>query len=204
MKGEVKMASEPAARHPGESRDLDAPRRDLEEPGHGPSPRGPIEGSPRPPGVAAQSGGLRTLQFRRDEVENEAHSPASLSESGFTLVELMVVLVIIGLLATVVIINVLPATDKAAVTKARADIATLEQGVEMYRLNKLQYPAGENGLQALMAERYIKRLPNDPWGNPYHYSNPGRDGRPFDIVSYGADGKSGGEGQNADIGSWDS
>jgi general secretion pathway protein G len=125
-------------------------------------------------------------------------------DEGFTLVELMVVLVIIGLLATVVIINVLPATDKAAKTKARADIATLEQGIEMYRLNKLQYPSGENGLKALLEENYIKRLPNDPWGNPYHYSNPGRDGRAFDIVSYGADGKSGGEGKDADIGSWES
>ena len=123
-------------------------------------------------------------------------------QQGFTLVELMVVLVIIGLLATVVIINVLPATDKAAVTKARADIATLEQGVEMYRLNKLQYPAGENGLQALMAERYIKRLPNDPWGNPYHYAAPGGDGRAFDIYSYGADGREGGEDDDADLGNW--
>jgi general secretion pathway protein G len=153
--------------------------------------RHPGESRDRPDtgqGIAPRDRGLR-----RDD-----------GEEGFTLVELMVVLVIIGLLATVVIINVLPATDKAATTKARADIATLEQGVEMYRLNKLQYPTGENGLQAILAERYIKRLPNDPWGNPYHYSSPGRDGRPFDIVSYGADGKSGGEGQNADIGSWDS
>jgi general secretion pathway protein G len=134
----------------------------------------------------------------------ETEAAETSSESGFTLVELMVVLVIIGLLATVVIINVMPATDKAAATKARADIATLEQGVEMYRLNKLQYPAGDNGLQALLQERYIKRLPNDPWGNPYHYANPGKDGRAFDIVSYGADGKPGGEGKDADIGSWES
>jgi general secretion pathway protein G len=140
--------------------------------------------------------------LRRDDAVLDGPAPAH--ESGFTLVELMVVLVIIGLLATVVIINVMPATDKAATTKARADIATLEQGVEMYRLNRLQYPSGENGLKALVDEGQIKRLPNDPWGNPYHYSNPGRDGRAFDIVSYGADGKSGGEGKNADIGSWES
>ena len=125
-------------------------------------------------------------------------------ESGFTLVELMVVIVIIGLLATVVIINVLPATDKAAATKARADVATLEQGVEMYRLNKLRYPSGTEGLQAVSAEGYVKRLPKDPWGNPYHYAAPGRDGRAFDIYSYGADGREGGEGQDADIGNWDS
>jgi general secretion pathway protein G len=126
------------------------------------------------------------------------------AESGFTLVELMVVIVIIGLLATVVIINVLPATDKAAITKARADVATLEQGVEMYRLNKLRYPNGSEGLQAVTAEGYVKRLPKDPWGNAYRYAAPGRDGRQFDIYSYGADGREGGEGQDADIGNWDS
>jgi general secretion pathway protein G len=125
-------------------------------------------------------------------------------EEGFTLVELMVVIVIIGLLATVVVINVMPATDKAALTKARADIATLEQGVEMYRLNKLTYPAGGEGLQAVVREGFIKRLPEDPWGNPYQYVAPGRDGRPFDIISLGADGQEGGEDEDADIGSWQS
>jgi general secretion pathway protein G len=125
-------------------------------------------------------------------------------ERGFTLVEMMVVIVIIGLLATVVVINVLPATDRAAMTKARADISTLEQSVEMYRLNKLQYPAGGEGLQAVVAEGFIKRLPNDPWGKPYLYAAPGRDGRQFDIYSLGADGREGGEGEDADIGSWQS
>jgi general secretion pathway protein G len=125
-------------------------------------------------------------------------------EEGFTLVELMVVIVIIGLLATVVVINVMPATDKAALTKARADIATLEQGVEMYRLNKLTYPASGEGLQAVVAEGYVKRLPQDPWGNPYQYVAPGRDGRSFDIISLGADGREGGEDEDADIGSWQS
>jgi general secretion pathway protein G len=126
------------------------------------------------------------------------------AEAGFTLVELMVVIVIIGLLATVVIINVLPATDKAAITKAKADVSVLEQGVEMYRLNKLRYPNGSEGLQAVTAEGYVKRLPKDPWGNAYRYAQPGRDGRQFDIYSYGADGREGGEGQDADIGNWDS
>ena len=125
-------------------------------------------------------------------------------EEGFTLVELMVVIVIIGLLATVVIINVMPATDRAAATKARADIATLEQGVEMYRLSKLRYPGGDEGLRAVVREGFIKRLPNDPWGNPYRYAAPGRDGRAFDIMSYGADGREGGEGEDADIGNWES
>ena len=125
-------------------------------------------------------------------------------EAGFTLVELMVVIVIIGLLATVVVINVMPATDKAAVTKARADIATLEQGVEMYRLNKLQYPAAGEGLRGLVNEGFVKRLPDDPWGKPYLYAAPGRDGRQFDIYSLGAGGREGGEGEDADIGSWQS
>ena len=124
-------------------------------------------------------------------------------EEGFTLVELMVVIVIIGLLATVVVINVMPATDRAAATKAKADIATLEQGVEMYRLNKMRYPEGEGGLQAVVSEGYIKRLPKDPWGNDYHYAAPGREGREFEIFSLGADGKEGGEGEDADIGNWE-
>ena len=123
-------------------------------------------------------------------------------EGGFTLVELMVVIVIIGLLATVVVINVLPAQDTARMKKAEADIALLEQAAEMYRLNKFDYPATGDGLQALVTEGYVKRLPDDPWGNPYRYAAPGGDGRAFDIYSYGADGAEGGEDDNADIGNW--
>lgn len=122
-------------------------------------------------------------------------------EEGFSLVELMVVIVIIGLLATIVIINVMPAADRAAATKARADIATLEQGIEMYRLDRLSYPSSQEGLQALVEGRYIRRLPNDPWGNPYRYVTPGADGQPFTIRSLGADGREGGSGENADISS---
>ena len=120
-------------------------------------------------------------------------------ESGFSLVELMVVIVIIGLLATLVIVNVMPAADRAAVTKARADIATLEQGIEMYRLDHMTYPTSEQGLQALVSGNYIRRLPDDPWGNPYQYSAPGPEGRPFRIASLGADGREGGDGENEDI-----
>jgi general secretion pathway protein G len=122
-------------------------------------------------------------------------------EEGFTLVELMVVIVILALLATVVVINVMPATDRAATVKAQADIATLEQGMEMYRLNKMSYPpTGE--LALLVTEGVIKRLPNDPWGRAYLYRTPGREGRDFDIYSLGADGREGGEGDDADIGTW--
>lgn len=133
---------------------------------------------------------------------------------GFTLIELMVVIVIIGLLATVVTLNVLPSQDRAMVEKARADVALLEQALDNYRLENLAYPRTEDGLQALVKppaslarpERYrqggyIRRLPNDPWGNPYQYVFPGRSGR-FDVYSFGADGVAGGEGDGADIGNW--
>jgi len=121
------------------------------------------------------------------------------TESGFTLVEMMVVIVIIGLLATIVIINVMPAADRAAVTKARADIATMEQAVEMYRLNAMRYPTSGEGLQALVAGQHIRRLPNDPWGRAYRYAAPGANGQPFTISTLGADGREGGDGENADI-----
>ena len=124
------------------------------------------------------------------------------NEEGFTLVELMVVIVIIGLLATVVVINVMPAQDTARVKKAEADIALLEQAAEMYRLNKLNYPTTEAGLQALVSEGFVKRLPEDPWGGAYQYAAPGREGRAFDVFSLGADGREGGEGDDADIGNW--
>ncbi len=135
--------------------------------------------------------------------------------AGFTLVELMVVIVIIGLLATVVAINVLPSQDKAMVGKARADISVLEQAVETYRLDNLTFPTDQQGLKALTAppadlarpERYrqggyVRRLPEDPWGNPYQYRRRSAHGGQFDIWSFGADGQEGGEGNDADIGNW--
>lgn len=132
--------------------------------------------------------------------------------NGFTLVELMVVIFILGLLTTIVVINVLPSQDRAMVQKARSDIATLGQALEMYRLDNLGYPTSADGLQALIAPPaslattaryrqggYIKKLPDDPWGRPYQYDNPGRQGPGFDLYSLGADGAPGGDDDNADI-----
>lgn len=137
------------------------------------------------------------------------------SEAGFTLVELMVVIVIIGLLATIVVINVMPTQDRAMVDKARADIRVLEQALELYRLDVMSYPTTAQGLTALVSapqdlrqpERYnkagyIRRLPKDPWGNPYQYAYPGEHGA-VDIYSLGADGESGGEDLGKDIGNWE-
>ncbi len=136
------------------------------------------------------------------------------AEEGFTLVELMVVIVIIGLLATVVVMNVLPSQDRAMVEKARADISVLEQALELYRMDLMSYPTTQEGLDALLTRPsglrqadhyrsggYIKRLPLDPWRNPYQFLYPGEKGI-MDIYSLGADGKTGGEGKDKDIGNW--
>lgn len=134
--------------------------------------------------------------------------------AGFTLVELMVAIVIIGLLSTVVMLNVMPSQDRAMDEKARADIAVLEQALETYRLDNMAYPTTGQGLGALLdppaglarPERYrkggyIRRLPDDPWGQAYQYRRPGRTGA-FDVYSFGADGAEGGDGEDADIGNW--
>ena len=120
-------------------------------------------------------------------------------EQGFTLVEMMVVLVIIGLLATVVIINVMPATEKAARVKVEADISVLDSAVEMYRLENMRYPTTQEGLAVVVSYLRPPRLPSDPWGAPYVYVTPGPNGAPFRVASLGADKSEGGEGENADI-----
>lgn len=133
-------------------------------------------------------------------------------QAGFTLIELMVVLVIIGVLAALIVPNVLDRADDARATAARTDVNNLMQALKLYRLDNQRYPSAEQGLQALVArpsagpppinwKPYLERLPNDPWGRPYQYLNPGVKGE-IDVMSYGADGQPGGEGKNADVGSW--
>ncbi|GAB3662540.1 type II secretion system major pseudopilin GspG [Ramlibacter alkalitolerans] len=131
---------------------------------------------------------------------------------GFTLIELMVVLVIIGVLAALIVPNVLDRADDARVTAARTDVNNLMQALKLYKLDNQRYPTGEQGLQSLIArptsgptppnwKPYLEKLPNDPWGRPYQYLNPGVKGE-IDVMSFGADGQPGGEGKNADVGSW--
>ena len=131
---------------------------------------------------------------------------------GFTLIELMVVLVIIGVLGALIVPNVLERADDARITAAHTDVTNLMQALKLYRLDNQRYPTAEQGLQALIAKPtggpqpinwkpYLEKLPNDPWGRPYQYLNPGIKGE-VDVMSFGADGQSGGEGKNADIGSW--
>jgi len=133
-------------------------------------------------------------------------------QKGFSLIEILVVLFIIGLLTTIVAVNVLPSQDKAMVSKAKVDIAILGGALEMYRLENYRYPNTEEGLKFLLNpdennfsttnnQGYIKLLPKDPWGNDYIFLNPGEYGE-YDLFSLGADGQSGGEGLNQDIGNW--
>ncbi len=138
--------------------------------------------------------------------------PTRARSRGFTLIELMVVLVIIGVLAALIVPNVLDRADDARATAARTDVNNLMQSLKLYRLDNQRYPSAEQGLQALVArpaatpvppnwKRYLEKLPNDPWGRPYQYVNPGVKGD-VDVFSFGADGQSGGEGKDADVGSW--
>jgi general secretion pathway protein G len=140
---------------------------------------------------------------------------ARAAQRGFTLIEIMVVVVIMGILAALVVPKLMGRTDDARVTAAKQDIATLMQALKLYKLDNQRYPTTEQGLQALVAKPttgpaangwktggYIDKLPKDPWGGQYQFLSPGVKGE-VDVFSYGADGQPGGGGVDTDIGSWD-
>lgn len=136
-------------------------------------------------------------------------------QGGFTLIEIMVVVVILGILAAVVVPRIMDRPDEARVVKAKQDIRMLESALNLYKLDNFNYPSTQQGLDALVAKPggdpepknykaggYVKSLPKDPWGNTYQYLSPGTKSE-IDIFSLGRDGKPGGEGTDADIGNWD-
>jgi general secretion pathway protein G len=140
---------------------------------------------------------------------SEVHMPKR--QRGFTLIEIMVVVVILAVLGALVVPKILENVDKARVTRAQADIRAIQTALDLYRLDNFKYPTTEQGLQALVTQPsdpsitnyrsggYLPSLPKDPWNNPYNYMSPGPNGMEYDIISYGRDGKPGGEGYDADI-----
>ena len=139
-------------------------------------------------------------------------SPATPHPRGFTLVEIMVVVVILGILAALIVPRVIGRTDEARAAAAKQDVAAIMQALKLYRLDNGRYPTTEQGLAALVSrpqgqpaaanwKQYLDRIPKDPWGNAYQYLSPGLRGE-IDVFSYGADGTAGGEGIDGDIGNW--
>ena len=140
------------------------------------------------------------------------------SRKGFTLIELMIVIVIIGILATLLVPRIMDRPEEARRIKAKTDIKTIESALKLYKIDNGSYPTTEQGLEALIKKPETSPLPRkwkeggylegstvpkDPWGNPYYYTSPTADGKDFEIISYGSDGEQGGTGKNADISSKD-
>jgi general secretion pathway protein G len=130
---------------------------------------------------------------------------------GFTLIEIMVVVVIIGLLAAIIAPNIMSNLSRAEITAAKQEIRTISQTIEQFRIDFYRYPTTDEGLEILTGKaeinnrpvmRYIDTVPIDPWGRPYMYENPSKHGKDYDIYTLGADGKEGGDGTEADIGNW--
>lgn len=126
------------------------------------------------------------------------------SQNGFTLIEIMVVLIIIAIMASFVVPSVINRPDQARLTKVKNDILTIESAIDLYKLDNGDYPSNDEGLEKLIEDKenlYLKRLPLDPWNNPYHYAYPGTN-LVFDIFTLGSDNKTGGAGSSKDIGNW--
>ena len=155
--------------------------------------------------------GSRVRPPERDRPSRD-RTTAIRNQRGFTLIEIMVVVVIIGLLAALVAPSLIGNIDRAAVNRARADIRSIETALNLYRLDNFRYPSTDQGLQALVSnpgeasapnwKAYLRSLPTDPWNQPYQYAYPGQRSE-FDLFTYGADGVQGGDDIDADIGNWD-
>lgn len=167
---------------------------------------GPVE-----TGLAVITGGIE--QMLAERLDNKGRN-GSMRTSGFTLIEVMVVVVILSILAAMVVPKFIGRTDEARVTRVQQDIRGISAALDLYRLDNFTYPSTDQGLEALVTRPsalpdearwkeggYLDRVPKDPWGRPYSYLQPGTHGD-YDLYSYGADGAPGGEGANSDIGNW--